>query len=159
MNVKEGVINFGTPCTRRYSQRQKRFGWSWRFREQNMAQAVDYHRSLHAGRRCRVARGFVWKLDPKELPALETPSFGWGAESLYQNTEKLRTTWGPVIVGDFSENYSLTVQEEIQSLHWDVPQCTIHPFVVCWRENDSEHHQRLCFVSDETKHSARYTDF
>ena len=44
-------------------------------------------------------------------------------------------------------------------MHWDVPQCTIHPFVVCWRENDSEHHQRLCFVSDETKHSARYTDF
>ena len=59
-----------------------------------------------------------------------------------------------VIVGDFSENYSFTVQEEIQSFHWDAAQCTIHPFVVYWRENDAGRHQSFCFVSDETKHSA-----
>ena len=59
-----------------------------------------------------------------------------------------------VIVGDFSENYSFTVQDEIQSFHWDAAQCTIHPFVVYWRENDTERHQSFCFVSDETKHSA-----
>ena len=69
----------------------------------------------------------------------------------------LRATVPPgeaVIVGDFSENYSFVVQEEVQSYHWDAAQCTIHPFVVYWRENDAERHQSFCFVSDETKHNA-----
>ena len=37
-----------------------------------------------------------------------------------------------IIVADFSENYSFTLQdeEEIQCIHWDAAQCTIPPFVV-----------------------------
>jgi len=34
-----------------------------------------------------------------------------------------------IILGDFAENYSFTIQDEVQSYHWNVPQATLHPFV------------------------------
>ena len=35
-----------------------------------------------------------------------------------------------IVLADFSENYTMTVQDEIQSFHFNKPQCTIHPLVV-----------------------------
>ena len=81
------------------------------------------------------------------------PPFGWGAESSLKRIWKHRYSperqkWSA------TENYSFTVQEEIQSFHWDAAQRTIHSFVAYWRENDVERHQSFDFVFDETWHSA-----
>ena len=40
-----------------------------------------------------------------------------------------------------------------QSHHWDAPQCTVHPFVVYWRENGEGQHQSFCIISDNLKHN------
>ena len=58
-----------------------------------------------------------------------------------------------VVVGDFSENYTFVVQDEVQSYHWDAQQCTVHPFVAYWREDGTQCHQSFCVMSDSTKHS------
>ena len=58
-----------------------------------------------------------------------------------------------VVVGDFSENYTFVLQDEVQSYHWDAPQCTVHPFVAYWRENGEQQHQSYCVISDHLKHN------
>lgn len=39
-----------------------------------------------------------------------------------------------VIICDFAENFSFIIQDEIQGYHWNKAQCTIHPFVIYYRE-------------------------
>ena len=34
-----------------------------------------------------------------------------------------------IVQGDFAENYSYVVQDEIQSFHWENKQATLYPFV------------------------------
>ena len=41
-----------------------------------------------------------------------------------------------VIVGDFSENYSFVVQDEVQGFHWENSQVTVHPFVMYFKNSD-----------------------
>lgn len=57
-----------------------------------------------------------------------------------------------VVVGDFSQNYTFVLQDEVQSHHWDAGQCTVHPFVVYWREEGGQRHQSFCIISETTKH-------
>lgn len=59
-----------------------------------------------------------------------------------------------VVQGDFSENYTFVVQDAVQGFWWDATQCTVHPFVVYWREDSIVQHQSFCVISDDTKHSA-----
>ena len=35
-----------------------------------------------------------------------------------------------IILGDFAENYSFVVQDEVQGFHWNNLRCTLHPVVV-----------------------------
>jgi hypothetical protein len=57
------------------------------------------------------------------------------------------------LVGDFAENYSFIVQDAAQGFHWENSQCTVHPFVFYWKDNNSVHHQSYCFISDCLKHN------
>ena len=60
-----------------------------------------------------------------------------------------------IFIGDFSENYSFVIQDAAQGYHWDNSQCTLHPFVVYWRdatENDTKF-ASYCFISPDTKHT------
>ena len=78
------------------------------------------------------------------------------AQSAYFAHLKESVEAGEVVVhGDFSENYSFIVQDAAQGFHWDNSQCTLHPFVVHWREEESDStcHQSYCFISDGTKHN------
>lgn len=60
-----------------------------------------------------------------------------------------------VVVGDFSENYSFIVQDAAQGFHYENSQCTVHPFIVYFKSNDSHKlcHKSFCFLSDSTKHN------
>ena len=39
-----------------------------------------------------------------------------------------------LVIGDFSENYSFIVQDEVQSFHWNNLQATVHPFLCYYKE-------------------------
>ena len=54
---------------------------------------------------------------------------------------------------DFSENYTFLIQDAVQSFHWDAPQCTIHPFVLYWKDGNELRHKSFCALSDELKHN------
>lgn len=61
-----------------------------------------------------------------------------------------------VILGDFSENYSFIVQDAAQGFHWENSQCTLHPFVVYWKDlskNNALKHISYCALSPETRHN------
>ena len=38
-----------------------------------------------------------------------------------------------IVLGDFAENYSFIVQNEVQGFHWNISQCTLHPVVVYFK--------------------------
>ena len=61
-----------------------------------------------------------------------------------------------VVFGDFSENYSFMVQDEVQNFHFNRPQCTVHPFCVYSKESEESitEHQSFCFFSSDTNHDA-----
>ena len=58
-----------------------------------------------------------------------------------------------ILVMDFAENYSFIVQDAAQGFHWENSQCTVHPLVFYYRQNNEILHQSYCFLSDSTKHS------
>ena len=55
---------------------------------------------------------------------------------------------------DFSENWSIQYNREIQAAYFSKDQVTLHPVVVHWRKDDKLVHQSMIFVSDETSHGA-----
>lgn len=69
--------------------------------------------------------------------------------------EKLPLETEVVIVGDFAENYSFIVQDAAQGFHWENSQCTVHPFVVYFKDPISQKlgHNSFCFLSDSTQHN------
>ena len=78
-------------------------------------------------------------------------------QSIYfKNIKENVKTNEVVVVGDFSENYSFTVQDEVQSFHFNRPQCTVHPFCVYYKESNNleTKHQTFCFFSSNTNHDA-----
>ena len=60
-----------------------------------------------------------------------------------------------VVQGDFSENFSFVIQDEAQGYRWEHSQATVHPFVVYYRNQNSETTSRCsyCVISDSKDHS------
>ena len=58
-----------------------------------------------------------------------------------------------IIYGDFAENFSFIVQDEIQGYYWNNRQCSLHPVVLHYRkENESDLVLAfVCFISDDLK--------
>ena len=47
--------------------------------------------------------------------------------------------------GNFAENFSYVVQDEIQTFHWENKQATLHPFVAYQRKEDGPlEHWNIC---------------
>ena len=64
-----------------------------------------------------------------------------------------------IVLADFSESYTMTVQDEIQSFHFNKPQCTIHPLVVYLPSPDQSSsyiQQSLAFFSDDLNHDTSF---
>ena len=67
-----------------------------------------------------------------QIEKLTRHSFTAKSQSQYMKTLKanMMTPLEDLILqGDFAENYSYVVQDEIQSFHWENKQATLHPFV------------------------------
>ena len=58
-----------------------------------------------------------------------------------------------LVLLDFAENYHFIVQDEVQGYHWNKDQCTLHPVVVYYKdENNQLQHISLCVSSDDFVH-------
>ena len=58
-----------------------------------------------------------------------------------------------LFLGDFAENYLFVIQDEIQGFCWNNSQCTIHPVVTYYQENDELKNISYCVISDDRKHN------
>lgn len=57
-----------------------------------------------------------------------------------------------VVLGDFAENYTFVTQNEIQSAYFNRQQCTLHPFVIYYRERTEIKHKSLLIISESLDH-------
>ena len=62
-----------------------------------------------------------------------------------------------IVLADFAENYSMIIQDAVQGWHWTKQQCTIHPIVLYYCNNQKE----LCvksfaFFSDDLDHDTGF---
>ena len=57
-----------------------------------------------------------------------------------------------LFLGDFAENYQFVIQDEVQGFHWNNSQCTLHPVVTYYQENDELKNISYCVISDDRKH-------
>ena len=55
-------------------------------------------------------------------------------------------------MGDFPENYNLTVQDEIQGKQWKKQSCTLHPIVIYITTGGELVSHSLCINSDHPEH-------
>jgi len=88
------------------------------------------------------------------LPSLLCHHFIAKEQALFlKNTKATLKRRSCIVIGDFSENYSVCHQAAIQDTHWDNTQITLHPFV-CYYLNGEGEQQILNFavVSDYMKH-------
>lgn len=87
------------------------------------------------------------------LEVLLAHDFVAKSQSDYLRNLKGKLQPGEVIItGDFSENYSMVLQDEIQSHHFQKGQATIHPFVAYWKEGDELKHTSYAEISDCLTH-------
>ena len=91
-----------------------------------------------------------------QVDKLTRHSYTAKAQSTYMRD--LKATMTPmedlIVQGDFSENFSYVVQDEIQSFHWENKQATLHPFVAYFKNEDGTlEHRNICVVSDSTDHT------
>ena len=63
-----------------------------------------------------------------------------------------------IVPGDFSENFSFVVQDEVQGYHWNKEQCTLHSVVVYTKNQDDLEikAQCFCFISDDLNHDTGF---
>ena len=58
-----------------------------------------------------------------------------------------------LVPGDFAQNYSFVVQDEIQGYHWNNSQCTLYPVVVYYKKSQDLAHISYCILSDDLDHT------
>lgn len=76
-------------------------------------------------------------------------------QSEYIKDLEQRLLPGCVLVkGDFSQNYSVCIQDAVQSHYWSTDQITVHPWVYYYRDEPSSElkHCSLVMISDYLKH-------
>lgn len=61
-----------------------------------------------------------------------------------------------IVLGDFAENYTFVVQDEVQSFHWSKQHCTLHPIVVYYKENGKLLQKSFCILSDDLEHDTSF---
>ncbi|ESO09924.1 hypothetical protein HELRODRAFT_167749 [Helobdella robusta] len=54
---------------------------------------------------------------------------------------------------DFAENYSVIIQDAIQSHHWSNTQVTLHPIVLYYRDDENLSVKSVCMISDCLDHN------
>ena len=88
------------------------------------------------------------------IDALTSHSYTAKAQSKYLKMRKENIEDNSLLfLGDFAENFTFVIQDEIQSYHWSKQQATLHPVVIYFKVNSELlKHQSFCFISDDLHH-------
>ena len=87
----------------------------------------------------------------EKIDTLTSHSYTAKCQSKY--LERRKEEIGPdtvIAIGDFAQNYTFVVQDEVQPFHWNKQYCTLHPVDVY--EDDKLQHRSFCFLSDDLEH-------
>lgn len=68
--------------------------------------------------------------------------------SSYKNFKESLKPGEVLVQGDFAENYSAVMQDEVQSFHWNNLMTTIHPFVIYYLNGDIIAHKSYVIISE-----------
>ena len=60
-----------------------------------------------------------------------------------------------IVLGDFAENYTFVVQDEIQNYHLCKKQCSIHPIIIYYMKEQLEE-SSFCVISDNLNHDVEF---
>ena len=93
----------------------------------------------------------------EKLSKITVHSFIARAQSDYLKI--LKETLGPsevIMLGDFAENYSFVIQDEVQGYHWNKSQCSLHPVVLYHCSENTLVTTSLCILSDDLDHDASF---
>ena len=62
-----------------------------------------------------------------------------------------------IILLDFAENYHFIVHDEVQGYHWNKYQCTLHPVVIYYKDQQNQLiHKSICVLSDNLDHDTSF---
>ena len=93
----------------------------------------------------------------EKLNNITTHSFIAKSQASYLKQRKNTIGGDEVIVlGDFAENYSILVQDEIQGYHWNKSQCSLRPVVVYIRFSDNLVASSLCILPEDLNHGVAF---
>ena len=91
----------------------------------------------------------------RQVVKLTRHSLTTKAQNMYM--KELKANMKPldiILQGDFTENFSYVVQDEIQSFHWENKLATLHLFVAYHKLADGTlEHCNICVVSDTKEHT------
>ena len=91
----------------------------------------------------------------EDLQKIKTHDFTTKEQFKYYKKckEELVPKTNALIVGDFAENFSHVIQDSIQGVHWTKEQTTIHPWVIYFKNSESELCvQSVLMISDRLNH-------
>ena len=91
-----------------------------------------------------------------KIDKLTTHSFISKSQARYLKTRKAELDdTSCLILLDFAENYYYVVQDEVQGYHWNKEQCTLHPVVLYYKDDNKEVQcTSLCFLSSDLEHDS-----
>ncbi|KAJ8677068.1 hypothetical protein QAD02_012855 [Eretmocerus hayati] len=91
---------------------------------------------------------------PKSLKDLREHDFIAKEQSRFLKQRRESLLLGEALAcGDFSQNLAFTLQDEVQEHLWNNDQCTIHPWVVYFRNSKGEiEHINIIMITDRLKH-------
>ena len=99
---------------------------------------------------------FIEKLT-NSLEDLKPHSFISKSQSKYLSQLKENLNGSSVIfLGDFSENFSFVVQDEVQSFHWNNMMCTIHAVVIYYKNGNTLSHLSYAIISEDNTHDVDF---
>ena len=132
--------------------------------DDNMMDEIEYHQWTTTDR-CDLqtltasTQEFV-EICENKFEKLLPHSFISKSQSSFLQDLKNNLQEGEVlVVGDFSENYSMTVQSAPQGHHWTNVQATLHTYVVYFKVNGELHHFSHACISDCLKHDTTAVHF
>ena len=93
----------------------------------------------------------------EKLDNITTHSFIAKAQSSYlKHLKETLKSDEAIVLGDFAENYSFVIQDEIQGYHWNKSQCSLHPIVIYHSSNNFLLASSICILSDDLDHDVSF---
>jgi len=93
-----------------------------------------------------------------KIDHLTTHSYISKCQARYLSELKLKLPTDTCIaIADFSENYSMVIQDSVQGWYFTKQQCTIHPLVLYYMDDDNNlTNQMFAFFSDDLDHDTGF---